>query len=386
MPYSVPYIIFLIFVLLIFYLQNSVSLTVGAVRILNITVPLSFLLFFGFRGFIGWDWNLYYPFYIRLDNIFNVQLNVQPFDVGFVIFASIIKTFTSNYHYFIFLNSLIDVVLIHVFFKRYLPEKYYVLGYAVFFVFFGFILETDLLRNAKSFLLFLFSLKFIENRCFAKYFLINLIGFFFHWTSLFFFPLYFFLHKRIALKWLLLIIIFGNIIFLFKIEYITPLIIHISTFFGGNIETKAHFYITSEMFSKNFLISFGYFERLFTSFLFIVYYNRIFALNRSNVLFLNSFIIYITILLFCSEIAIVINRLAALFIFSYWILWPYLISIANRRTKYFLILMFSVIIVLKINVLSGNVLYNYDNYLFSNIQTFKERKVIFNTVYDKLQK
>ena len=196
MPYSIPYLIFILFLLSIFFLQNSINFTQRSIRALNMAVTLVFLLFFGFRGFIGWDWTLYFPFYEQLGNIFHLNFSEHRFDIGFVIYASLIKTLNFDYHSFVFISTLIDVVLLHIFFKRYLPEKYYALGFAVFFAFWGFILETDLMRNVKGMLLFLLSLKYIENRNLSKFLLLNMLGLSFHWSSIVFFPLYFFLEYQ----------------------------------------------------------------------------------------------------------------------------------------------------------------------------------------------
>ena len=386
MPYSIPYIIFISFILSIFFLQNSLKLTQRTVMILNLSVFLAYLLFFGFRGFIGWDWTIYYPFYEKLDNLFQLNLEKIMFDIGFTIYASLIKTLGFGFHSFVCISTFINVILLHVFFKRYLPEKYYALGFAIFVVFGGFVFETDLMRNIKSLLLFLLSLKYIENRSPYKFLLFNILGLFFHWSSIMFLPLYFFLHKPISVKTISLITIIGVVVFILKIEYIKPLLLFVGSLFGNVEKYKITFYVHSSLFGSAYDFSLGFFERIFTLLLILLSYKNLTTKKTSNILFINAFFIYIVIFLFFSEVTIALVRFGNLFVFSYWILWPMLITCVNTPSKLIYTGLILIILFFKINIVSGNILYKYDNILIGNIKTYDKRKIIFYENYERLQK
>jgi hypothetical protein len=354
--------------------------------IINLTVPVAFLLFFGFRGFIGWDWTSYYVFYKRLPSLCQLSFSNQVFDVGFVICTSLLKSITSNFHVFVFINVLIDVILLHLFFKRYLPEKFYALGFALFLVFFGFVLETDLMRNIKSLLLFLLSLKYIENRKFLLFLLFNLIGLCFHWSAIIFFPLYFFLHKPIPIRAIIIVMIIGVFVYIFQLEYVKSILIFAGSFLGENAANKINLYIYSPSFSTNYAFSIGFFERIFTAILILLFYNQIITKNKSNILFINSFFLFLIIYFFFSEISIAPLRVGNLFVFTYWVLWPILIDcFKNNIVRWGFVGVISCIILLKMHIISGNILYQYDNVLTGKIKTYETRRAIFDEVHEDLK-
>jgi hypothetical protein len=378
--YSIPYLALALFFLIVFVIQNSLKLTEKTTLYINATVPIAFLFFFGFRGFIGWDWFNYYPFYNGLPNIFHLNQfeNKSLFDIGFVISSSLIKTFFTNYHTFIFINTLIDVLLLHIFFKRYLNEKYYAFGFAVFLVFFGLLMEIDLMRNIKALLLFLMSLKYIENRSPVKYFSLIVVAILFHWSAIVFIPLYFFLHKRIPIIAIIIVVCIGNIIYIFQFEYIKPIILFFSSLARGVAAEKITSYLTDPMFTSSYGLTFGHLERLFSTFLFLLYYEKIISSGKKNILFINAFFIYLIIYLFLSEINILISRLGNLFSFSYWILWPKIIDILHSKiNKQILILLFVCLILLKTTLFTNNIMYKYDNLIFNKISKFEERLKVY---------
>ena len=166
-------------------------------KYINFLVVVMYVFFFGFRGFVGFDWVNYYPFFKDIDKLSDFKFATISNDVGFSVFASFIKTENPDYNFFILINTLVSVVLLHYFFKRYLPIRYYAFAFALFVAIGGIILELNLMRNVKGYLLFLLSIIYIEKRKPLPFFLLNLLGFLFHWSSLIFFPLYFFIHKKI---------------------------------------------------------------------------------------------------------------------------------------------------------------------------------------------
>ncbi|MDD3321892.1 MAG: EpsG family protein [Paludibacter sp.] len=382
MPYSIPYIFLIIFLFLLSLLQlsNYNSNEIGN-KSLNYIALIAFILFFGFRGFIGYDCMVYYPFFEKLSTIQQLNLTqyTGSFDIGFVIYASIIKTIYADFHFFIFSSTILDVILLSFFFKRYLNKRYFIFGFLMFLGFYGFLLEIEQIRNVKSLLLFLISIKYIENRNLFKFMLFNILGILFHWSSIFLIPLYFFINKKtISLRWFLIILILGNIVFILQLEFIKPIVHLFGSLLGGTFSKKVDFYLMSKVFSNSYGLSIGYFERVFTAILIAINYNKLMNSAKYMNIFLNSYFIFIFIELFCSELTIAIERVAPLYGYSYWILLPMLIysykDILNKQMIYIGVIIF---IVIKFWV-GTDVLHVYDNVLFGKMKSFKERSLVFD--------
>ena len=373
--YSLPYLSLLIFFLGIAGMQLGLPLEEKSRRYINFVVIIVYILFFGFRGFIGWDWTNYYLFFKNLD-----ASNLKGFELGFVYYTYLIKSLFHTYQVYILISTIIDVILLNIFFKRYLNEKYYALGLVVFICFSGFILETDLMRNVKSILLFMISLKYIENKSFVKFLALNIVGVLFHWSSLVFLPLYFFFQKPISLKLFLIVFIVGNIIFMFNIPYIKPLILFVSKIFGGEIQVKIANYFANDLYSKSYALSIGYFFRQFITIFVLFYYERIIKHSKSSIIFINSFFILIVLYLYFAEVSIAVQRLSIMFSYSFFILIPVLLELIKPiSTRYILMFILTTYILIKVNVLSDNILYKYDNSLFGEVQSYKDRRLTFDS-------
>lgn len=383
MHYSLPYILFISFILIISIIQLGIPFEERARKSINYLVVYAYIVFLGFRGFIGWDWVNYYPTFMNIES-FSIDIVLDRFDIGFVFYMALIKSLFKSFESFLVISTIINVYLLHLFFKRYLPTKYYALGFATFFAFNGFILETDLMRNIKSILIFILALQYIEERKVIPYFAMIFVALLFHWSAIIYIPLYFFLHKEFPLKFILIIFIIGNIIFLLQIEYITPIIKAIASLMPENISIKISGYLGSSLYSKSYGLTLGYIERTLMIFFVLYYYNRI-KNKKSNILFLNSFIIYICLFLFCSEISIILQRVAGGFGYAYWILIPIIIHKVEKNIKPILFFFFLIIIITKMHLLSNNILYNYDSSLFNNTKSYKQRLEIYYKNYERLR-
>jgi len=377
MSYSQPYILLIVFLLAIAAIEIFIKFDKKSIQLLNSIAGLTFILFFGFRGLIGWDWHSYFPFYKALPTIFQFNSMERIYEPGFCLFASLIKTINPSYHFFIFINTLIDFILLHIFYKRYLPPYLYAFAFAIFIVMGGLVFELDLLRNIKGLLLFLVSIRYIENRKIIPFLILNLIGLSFHWSSIIFFPLYFFIHKKIDLRALIAVAIIGNIIYLFQIEFIKPFVQFIAGFLGETVQIKTEIYMNASILNEAYGITIGYIERLFTTILVLFYYHKLTEKSGANTIFINSFFIFFVFFFYFSELSILVSRLARLFCFSYWIIWPALIDCSNNTVKYMLFVSLAIYSNLKIARATNNVFYKYDNVIYGYHQEFKERENTF---------
>ena len=305
--YSIPYILLMIFYISLANYQLIYNDEVNLEKVRKACV-LAFLLFFGLRGFIGYDYNTYFPMFQDIEfgsSIFSSDLN-EFMEPGFIYYMSFIRMLTSNYHVFIFISVIIDVVFLNIIIKRY--SLNYALSFA-FFLAFNLALEVDLLSNIKSLFIFLIALKYISERKALKYYLTIFVALIFHWTAVIYIPLYFFLHKKLARNAIIIILIIGNIIFLTQAVSLVAIFSNFLGLLGGIFATKNDAYVNSDLFSASWGFSIGYIERLTTTLMILIYYNKIIERNKNNIMFINLFVIYFSLFLYFSDLHILVQYL-----------------------------------------------------------------------------
>lgn len=379
--YAIPYYtVFLILFYLAFIYKKQ---TVERQNVISICSFGILLIFFGCRGYVYSDWISYLNFFNDvplLHEIFSVNIqDTYIFEPGFVVYTSLLKTIWGNFHFFIFISSLIDLYILFIVFKRYLTNPIW--GFVAFFAINGVMMEINLLRNMKSIMLFLYSLKFIQNRQIYKYLFCNILGVLFHQTSILFLPLYFFLNKKISKKLVIVYFLCINIIYVLQIPICQPIILGVVEFLGGNIMLrKAVYYFSTNV---EYGLTFAYIERALTFLLLILYYNRL-SSNKSNVLFINMFILYLSIYSLCWDMEIISSRGSKLFIASYWFLFPLIFENIQIRNNLICVFLYFVMICSnKLILNNNNIMAQYDN-LCWGIKSKAQREMIMDKYFDKL--
>lgn len=377
--YSIPYLLLTLFYLVLARLEFGFE-EKGKNTIRKICMLL-FLFFFGLRGFVGWDYTAYYPAFLDWNSSFS-ELGLfsrdNEFDIGFSLYVSIIRLFTNNFHVFIFVSALIDLIFLNVIIKRF--SLNYALSFALFLAF-NLGLEIDLLRNVKSVLLFIVALEYLKSRQPLKYFLLIFVAVTFHWTAVIYLPLYFFLHKKLSRSIVIAIVIIGNIVFFTGLFSFMSFFSETLTSLGGVFELKQESYFESGDFTKGWGFSIGYFERLFTVIIILIYYEKLVEQRSENILFINLYIIYISMFLYLSDLHVLINRFSLFFSCAYWVLIPallYLLDFQKRRLFFWAIVVYCI---LKILVTTNHIYYKYDNLLFG-IERFENRLATFYQFFD----
>jgi hypothetical protein len=339
------------------------------------------IVFFGFRGYVLLDWHTYSRSYDNSPTLFDNFIIIEKFlnngwEKGFLVYMIICKTISSNYLFFQFISFIIDYIIIFYFFKRVIPEN--VILCLVFFILFnGILLEFHLLRNIKGILLFILSIKYIEKRIFSKFFLINIVGALFHISSLLFIPMFFILNKKIPGQIIFIAFLVGNLLFLLRVEWLKYFLSNISI--PGRLGDIIYKYLTAtSKYSQAFVLSIGYLERCF-SFLLVFYFSKkIIKTDKNNNIYINAFYIYIFIYIFFYEMFIFIERVAVLFVFSYWIVYPMIYATISKRKKYIFILILLFYGILKFGSGYNKYYFYYDNVLFP-YKSIKEREYILKT-------
>lgn len=393
--YSYPYIILFLIFFVLFLWENRIRKKDGNIKMVRYLCMLVFFVFFGFRGYLDTDFTVYYPLYEMTPTIDDtkgiakffsgisedVLLKIEP---GFKVILVLLKSINEDYLTLQIFSSFVNVLFLNYFFKKYSPQ--YVLGFIMYLIFSGLIIEINLLRNSKAIFLFIYSLQFIKERNAVKFFICNGIGILFHSSAIFFFPMYFFLHKKIPTPFVWGTFLLGNLLFLGQIKYITPVVIAVGDFFGGAYSLLAEAYSNNKLYNSSYSISVGYLEKVFTFIILYQFYKKIGEkIKDDNTLniFYNSFFLYAVSYFFLSEYSVFIDRITTLFVFSYWILYPYLYETLKQELK----VVFTVVLLLfgiyKMVYSNNNILRNYENILWDK-PTITKAYFIFNKHLDKV--
>jgi hypothetical protein len=378
--YSVPYLLiylllFIISIPILSYSNNNKLLCSPVSEYLAI---LLLVFFIGFRGFIHGDALHYHDFYNAIPSMFDgtdIFKNIfnLSFEPGFALYAVICKTISSNYFFFQVISNIIDFTILLIFFKRYIPN-YVVMGFLFFILFRGFQLEIMFVRNAKSMICFLLSIRYIEKRKMAGYMGLNILGFLFHVSSFIYLPLYFILKRPISKKTFLLLLITGNLFFLFQIRWYGNILLYMSDhwFLPSRLSLLINSYLLNQETASAYGFTLGYLERFITSVLVYHFYDTLYKKYRCNFIFINMLVIYLAIFFFFSEITIILERVTVLFIVFYWVLFPQIYTCFSRKNKYLFLLVLFIYGFIKISVGNSFVTAAYDNVLFEH-RSYAER-------------
>lgn len=339
------------------------------------------LFFLGLRGFIFSDVFIYYPFYENVPSFFSGNINFGHYlesngwERGYLLYTFICKSLFSNYFVFQFVSTFIDFLLFRKAVNDYLPRNVRKFAYLFFYVFYGMIIEINLLRNVKAILIFLLAIRYIGVN-FKKYFCFIVIACFFHRFSIIYLPLYFLLSKKWNRKIILFIWIIGNIFFLLQIPLFTKLILLVAnTFLNNSYSSVINYYFSSDLYSQSYGLGFGWIERQISFIIAFHYSKKLYHKDNRNYIFFNLFYIYSFIFLFFSDVSIVVEREPYLFASGYWFLFPLIYSFLTKKEKSLFFTYFFLISILKVAAGNNNILVSYKFCFFDN---YEQRLSLFN--------
>ena len=366
--YSIPYIV--VFGLLWFlYLNEKGRIKNGlATRDAGNVAFFVLLIFIGLRGHLYSDFINYYDFFRNLPPIYKLNHIFQsPYEPGFIIYSSLLKTVAPNYFIWVFINTLIDLLVFRLVFKRYTHSL--ILPFIFFLAYQGLIIEFNLYQNAKAIDLFLLSLPYLKQRKPAHFMILNLIGASFHVSALFYLPLYFLIHREIP-RWLVMsLLIVSNVVFLGNIHFTSYLVNYLGNFISEDLLDRMISYLNTDI---KYGFSFGYFERTLSIVICTILYNKLIEQNSFNRILFNCALFYYLIFLMFSDVRVFAERLPLLLVFSYWILFSNIVVLRFqlRPTIMSVILIISL---LKVYTGNQNVMSSYDNLLWG-IKSYEERR------------
>lgn len=380
MIYSIPYVTLIIFLGTLSYITYKKQKDEEFCSHLTYVGLGVFFVFFAFRGYIFHDWRNYYIEFEKLNfnNIVNYEFgDIKSHEPGWIILNLICKSIIDDYHFLIFIITSIETILLYIFLRKY--SNNILLSLMIMLVFEGFAIVCNLIRNFPAILIFLNSIKYIEQKKALKYFAMCLVAISLHFSAIIYIPLYFILNKKLNKYIYLLLIIICNIVFIKHIPLTLGLIkiLHIG---GDFLENKIEVY--SDL-AEARGIGLGFIERLFTSILVFCYYDKLQNQNKSNKIFINSFILYIVTFSILNEFDEIAKRFSTLFIYSYWLIWPELIKCFFYKNNKILFASFiGAYSILKIVTTINYPLAEYQSILLGNAKSYQEQKYIFDKTID----
>lgn len=367
--YSIPYILvgFLLFIL--YLLEKRAKYNNKSTKKYNYIALILLIVFIGLRGHVYTDFINYYPFYKQIPPIYELSINniTTNVEIGYYIYTSLLKAIIPEYHTWVFINSLIDILLLYYFFKKYTQSA--ILTFLLFLAYWGLTIEFNLFRNIKSFLLFLISFKYLTNGKFTPYLILNLLGFLFHSSSLVYILLYPIFRLKLKKTVIIIIIFIINILY-FSNVFITSLVLKIAPqLLDGHFVEKLYNHISN---SSEIGLTFGYVERTFEIFLFLFLGNKIKKQLPEYNVFFNIALVYYCVYLLFSDISIFTQRFPLLFVVGYWILLSniFFIKFPLKKIYTFLIIIFAFY---RLYATNTTIVSKYDNLLWG-IESYENRR------------
>lgn len=368
--YSLPYLFLIVVFLMIYFAENSIKKKNKSNKIILYLCGFIFLLFFGFRGYVGSDWFNYEYYYS--DTTLSTW-TIQDYELGFSFIAKMFHDLGFSYHYFVFFITFIQVILWSRFLKT--QSNQISLSYIVLISLFP-LLIIDLLRNLTSILIAIQAIEYIDKNKKIKASLIILVSILFHTTGVFFFFLFFLNKKYFRRNILIFALIVGIVVYILQFNFFNSIIAFIGEIVGGRLQYLASSVTDSD---KSYGLRFGILEKLFVVFLLLFNYKRIVTNKLIKPIYFNGFFCYCFLLLYFSTSDTIINRFSLLFF------WCYLMVLCDFKTlvgNRYMNLLVVFICVLKTFVTFNRDIYKYSNNIISE-DSYYERKVIRENAYEE---
>ncbi len=379
MTYSFPYLLLLTFFAFAAVVYDHMEDETLRKRI-NYAALAVFFVFFAFRGYVYTDWQNYESLLSRVEWNFMFSLtdseSKEMVEPGFVALCMCCKTIHESYPLLVCVCTLINTAL----FLRFLRQRHIdnlPLAFMLFITFQGLTIMFNLLRNAISMFIFMNALQYIEKRKPLPYFALCTAALMFHMSSAVFFPLYFFLNRRLN-RWVYLGIAVALMLFFLSKISLVGTALQLAGIEGDKVEAYTENLTSSRGISLTDTL-----ENVSLLALVMLYYDEIIAKHRGHAVIVNSLLMYFFMYYILAEFKIMSDRFAMLFSYSFWILWAdfiHLLYLKNNR-----ILLSSVIYLYCAFILVRTIntpAQEYDNLLFG-AKSMQERQTILHRTYEE---
>lgn len=381
MIYAYPYLLLTLVFGVLAVCENHYKMLPEKTKYINMLSIIFFVFFFGFRGYVAYDWTAYCPAFNELSDLssmLSLPLSKWPWEPGFILFGVLCKWIYPDYFFFQFACCIVICALLFRFFRKHTDNVPFAV--IIFLAMSGIEISINLLRNSIAILLFVNATEFIVKKKPLPYFAICILACTFHSSALVYIPLYFVLNHKLNTKVMLVIFTAANMIYLLHIPILKSIILLFVDFLMPSTKLWIETYLSMDA-TTGSILSIGYIERLLTGVLLFCYINKLRSLRGSNI-FINSMFLYLCIYLFLSEFRTISVRCSYLFVFAYWIIWIDLPKcFTYRNNKLLFIAFISIYSLLRIGIGNNTAMSDYYNILFEN-KTFNERLIFFRRHYN----
>lgn len=290
---------------------------------------------------IGVDYAVYAQAFDESLDIFNISIeyltdnNIKNIEYGYLIFESIIKTFTDDFELFIIIYNIIMFYFFTAAITRN-PYRNIQLFLLLCFIYPLYIIEAH--RQAMAAAIFMYNIKNIIEKKLLSFLFFAFLGFMFHKLSLITLPFYFILNYSIAnrkLVFFLLAIIF----FMSFFDVIGSIIQYANDSFNylEAIRRINHYYFIKNDPSLSNISFFAYLQRGILFFIIIAFFSK--TKKEYNILIIS----YIFIFLVLANVGVMAGRVSGLFLVSYLYYFSNLFDSLNKNTHKFILLMFLIL-------------------------------------------
>lgn len=229
----------------------------------------------GLRFETGIDYNAYYEVYQESYSLKQALLNdkfseisVEP---GYLLLNSVFRSIGTEINIMFFFISLITSLLLFNSFEKYI-DKYKFLALLAYFSFVYFTLDMSGIRQAIAVNIFLYSLRFIQEKKIYKYLACVILASFFHASALIGLVLYWVFNKKITSLFMVIATLLGFMVIALKIPIINIMVDDVlSLFMPATAMFKLFYYSTADkIWGLNIKVIFNVIV-LFT----LVYYRKV---------------------------------------------------------------------------------------------------------------
>lgn len=363
---SLPFLIVsLCFILLV--CRNTKWRTIGKDSLQD-DIFIAFVVYFtfiGLRNGVGYDWPAYVEFFddCHTDYFdFVARQENSNSEVIFQYYLFCLKSLWNNVNFFFAVSTAIDLIVICWLFKKY--SVFFMLSMLIYYTLF--LDSISIMRNMKSLSIFYLSIPFLIQRKAIPYFILNLIAFGFHTSSIIYFPLYFFITRQFSKRVYILLFVICHFVFLLKLKILTTVLFAIGGFIGGRVSHVIDGIVFMTDYNNYSFVSVGYFERLCTGVLMLFYYDRLMQKGKTIATFYNLFFMFYITRFLLAEFDVLPVRGSFLFMISYCILLPQVYAFMKPKGKIILLLIIFAFSLIRVHSLTfGEEAYMYNNILFN---------------------
>lgn len=314
-----PYLLFLLF--LIFLLVIEWKYEGDKVRLwIRISTLTTFVIFFGFRGYVGTDWYNYEVSY-QLTSWSNWL--ISDYEIGFSALVKTLKALSFNYFFVVAVITCVQGLLFDNLINK--VSRSIVFPYILLIALFP-IVVIDLQRNFLAILIAMHGVLYLHNGKTAKYYLFVLLAILFHFSSIVFLVLPLLSKRRFSIILLASLFIIGCVIYVLQINFYQPVLAALGELIGGRTEHLINQVVRVDEYAYGFSI--GIVEKAVLFLVILITYPKI---PDKYLVFVNACIVYVLIYFYFSTSQSFINRFANLFMFGY--LWYYAYAFITYRNS-----------------------------------------------------